>query len=214
MARPLAVLVHGMGRTPVSMTLLALRLRRAGFDTALFGYSVTFEKFAPCRERLRRFIAARTAARPYVLVGHSLGTVLLRSVLPQLAPAPAAFFLIGPPTRACLLARRLQHFLPYRLFTGEMGQLLATASFLDSVPVPRCPAWIYAGVAGPRWSWYPLGDEPNDGILKVSEVELPGVALITIAGRHTLLMNVRALARDLIDKARGAVANAGAHAPA
>src|SRR5450631_1976620 len=103
-ARPLAVLVHGMGRTPVSMALLALRLRRAGFATALFGYSVTFEKYSACLGRLQRFIDAR--ARPCVLIGHSLGGVLLRSVIPVLARPPAACFLLASPTRACVLARR------------------------------------------------------------------------------------------------------------
>lgn len=200
--RPLAILVHGMGRSPLSMALLALRLRRAGFATALFGYSAALERFEPCRQRLRAYIDARAVARPYLLIGHSLGTVLLRSVLPELAQPPAGFFLIGPPTRACLLARRCARLLPYRLFTGEMGQLLASEAFLRTVPVPQCPAIIYAGAAGPRWRWYPLGAEPNDGILTVSETQLPGVPHVLVPARHTLLMNSRILVRHLMDQAR------------
>jgi len=201
MNRPLAILVHGMGRSPASMALLAFRLRAAGFDTASFGYLAAFEKFSPCVQRLRRFADARAGARPYVLIGHSLGTVLLRAVLPLLARPPAACFFIGPPTRACVLARRFAGFLPYRLITGEMGQLLATESFLQGIPVPQCPAFIYAGTGGPRWRFYPVGDEPNDGILKVSETRLEGVPLIPIAAGHTFLMNARALVRDLTGKA-------------
>jgi pimeloyl-ACP methyl ester carboxylesterase len=201
MNRPFAILVHGMGRTPVSMALLAHRLRVAGFDTASFGYVPAVEKFASCVQRLRRFIDARAGSRPCVLIGHSLGTVLLRSVLAHLARPPAACFFIGPPTSACVLARRFAGFLPYRLITGEMGQLLATQSFLEGVPIPQCPAYIYAGTGGPRWRFYPLGDEPNDGILKVSETRLSGIPLILIDAQHTFLMNSRALVRDLTDKA-------------
>lgn len=37
------ILVHGMGRTPLSMLRLRRRLRRAGHHPILFGYSPTFE---------------------------------------------------------------------------------------------------------------------------------------------------------------------------
>ncbi len=201
MTRPLAILVHGMGRSPLSMALLALRLRAAGFDTASFGYVAAWEKFAPCVSRLQGFIAQRIESRAYVLIGHSLGSVLLRSVLPRLERPPAGCFFIGPPSRACVMARRFAGFLPYRLFTGEMGQLLAQESFMQAVPLPDCPALVYAGTAGPRWRFYPLGDEANDAILKVSETQLPGVSLVPIAARHTLLMNSRHLVRHLIDSA-------------
>jgi hypothetical protein len=203
-ARPLAVLVHGMGRTPVSMALLALRLRRAGFATALFGYSVTFEKYSACLGRLQRFIDAR--ARPCVLIGHSLGGVLLRSVIPVLARPPAACFLLASPTRACVLARRFAPTFAYRLVTGEMGRLLADEAFMRAVPVPSCPAWAYVGVSGPRSRFYPIGEEANDGILKVSEAQLEGVPMVPVRAMHTFFMNSRPLVQDLVDKARAVLA--------
>jgi pimeloyl-ACP methyl ester carboxylesterase len=211
MNRPLAVLVHGMGRTPLSMALLAYRLRRAGFETVNFGYVAALEGFTPCVQRLRRTIDTHAASRPTVLIGHSLGSVLLRSVLAQLAQPAAGCFFIGPPTRACVLARRFAGFLPYRLYTGEMGQLLAREDFLQSVPIPACPTYIYAGTGGPRWRFYPVGDEPNDGILKVSETALAGIAQIQVAAQHTFLMNSRALVRDLTDKALALVSIAPVH---
>ncbi len=207
--RPLAVLVHGMGRTPVSMALLAVRLRRAGFEPALFGYSVTFERFTPCVARLQRFVESRcTPPQPYLIIGHSLGAVLVRCVLPRLAHAPAACFLLAPPSRACVFARRFAPVLAYRIFTGEMGRLLADEKFLDAVPIPRCPTWIYAGTGGPRGSFFPIGDEPNDGILKVSETILDGVPVVLVAAMHTFLMNSRELVRDLLDKAQQVLARA------
>lgn len=207
MARPLAILVHGMCRSPLSMALLARALRRAGFATASFGYLVSVEKYEPCRQRLLRYIASRTAGRPYVLIGHSLGTVLLRAVLPQLASPPAGLFLIAPPTQACHLARRLHTLALYRWITGEMGQLLASERFMRGIPVPRCPCWIYAGTAGSRRRFYPIGDEVNDFILKVSETQLPGIETVHIDGGHTFLMNAATLVQDLLAKARAVVAD-------
>jgi len=213
MKRPVAVLVHGMGRTPLSMALLALRLRRAGFDVALYGYSPTVERLDACLQRLARFLARRVGDRPYIAVGHSLGTVLLRCVLPQMAHAPALFFLLAPPVQACAIARRAAPLLPYRLFTGEMGQRLADPHFMRSVPVPSCPAVVYAGTAGPRARWLPAGDEQNDGILKVSETVLAGAALVRVPALHTFLMNSRAVWPDLIGRARAALAAGPAAAP-
>ncbi len=205
MSHPLAILVHGMGRTPVSMAPLAFRLRRDGFRTAIFGYSVTVERFASCVARLQRFIESRLGTERFIVIGHSLGAVLLRCVLPKLVQSPAACFLLAPPSRACVWARMLAPHLPYRIVAGEMGQLLANEEFMGSVPTPRCPTWIYAGTGGPSARFFPLGDEPNDGVLKVSETRLTGVPLVLVPALHTYLMNSRIVVRDLVDRARAIV---------
>jgi hypothetical protein len=198
---PLAILVHGMGRTPLSMALLAGRLRRRGFRIASFGYVAALESHATCLARLQRFIHTRIGAGPYIVVGHSLGAVLLRGVLPRLARRPAACFLIAAPATACVWARRLANSCAYRIVTGEMGQLLADADFLHAVPIPDCPTWIYAGTAGPRHRRFVLADEPNDGILKISETQLAGIPSICVPALHTFIMNSRLLTRDLLERA-------------
>jgi len=187
------------------MAVLAYRLRREGFRTAIFGYSVTVERFPSCLARLQRFMEARLAMEPYIVVGHSLGAVLLRCVLPRLSRSPAACFLLAPPSRACFFARQLAPRLPYRLLTGEMGQLLADEKFMQSVPVPQCPTWIYAGTGGPSARLFPIGDEPNDGVLKVSETHLAGVPVVLVPAMHTYLMNSRVVVRDLLERARTVV---------
>ncbi len=194
-----------MVRTPISMALLAYRLRRNGFRTAIFGYSVTVEKFSSVLARLQRFIELRCDEQAYIVVGHSLGGVLLRCVVPKLQHLPAACFLLAPPSRACVFARLLAPRLPYRIVMGEMGQLLADEHFMQSVPTPQCPTWIYAGTGGPSAHYFPIGDEPNDGVLKVSETRLTGVPLVLVPAMHTFLMNSRVLLRDLLPRARAAV---------
>jgi alpha-beta hydrolase superfamily lysophospholipase len=197
-----AILVHGMGRTPASMALLALRLRAAGMRPALFGYSVTFERFGKCSERLHRFVEKRRGTGAYVLVGHSLGSVLLRSVLPKLGAAPAACFFITPPTRACRMARRFAPTRLYRALAGEMGQLLADEKFMSGLPTPSVPTRIYAGTSGPRGRWSPFGNEVNDGLLALDEMRLASVPMVTLPAWHTFATSARAVARDIVATVR------------
>ncbi len=192
-----AVLVHGMGRTPLSMLILAARLRRRGLAPVFFGYSVTFESFLGCTERLRRFIDLRMGGSPFIAVGHSLGTVLLRSVYPQLRKPPVACFFIAPPGQACRAARTLAPHRLFKLATGQMGQLLANPEFMDALPVPDCPTRVYAGNAGPVGHLSPFGTEPNDGILSVKEATIPGLPVTTVRKLHTFVMNAPIIADEI-----------------
>ncbi|AEK63350.1 esterase/lipase family protein [Collimonas fungivorans] len=193
-----AILVHGMGRTPVSMLLLARRLRAAGITPHLFAYSAAFERWLPCVERLRKFIAARAGEQRFIVVGHSLGCVLTRAVLPSLARAPELGVFLAPPTMASSYAIKLSRWRVFRLLTGEMGQLLARQEFMDSLPVPDIPLRVYAGIKGPRGSWMPFGDEPNDGILSVKEVQLGEIPVQLLPTIHTVIMNSRQVASDIV----------------
>lgn len=197
-----AILVHGMGRTPAAMLVLAARLRAAGLHPDLFAYSAALEGWEGCVGRLRGFIERRAAGTDFVVVGHSLGTVLLRAALPRLARPPLACFLLAPPTQASLAARRFAPRRLYRLFTGEMGQKLASPAFMEALPVPAVPTRIYAGTGGPRGRLAFFGGAPNDGVLALDETRLPGVPLRTVPSLHTFIMNSREVAGDIVEFVR------------
>jgi hypothetical protein len=179
------------------MLLLARRLAAAGLQPETFGYTATFESWDGCCSRLHRRIE-RGGARPYVLIGHSLGSVLIRGVLPQLVIPPLACFFLAPPACACRAARMLAGFRLYRWLNGQMGQLLARPDFMAALPVPAVPAKIYAGTGGPagRWSLFP--DRPNDGVLALEESRIGDIPLEPVPATHTFIMNRRAVAEDII----------------
>jgi pimeloyl-ACP methyl ester carboxylesterase len=194
------VLLHGMGRTPLSMLRLSRRLRRAGHHPILFGYSPTFETLQGATARLARLIERRIDSTHYALVGHSLGTVLIRSALGQLHNrAPSACVFLAPPMLACRAARFFSRFWPYQWLMGEMGQLLAQDAFMQHLPMPTVPTRIYAGVSGPRASWLPFGMEPNDGILSLSEATGSMAAqAVEVTALHTFIMNSTQVGEDMI----------------
>lgn len=201
------ILVHGLGRGPMAWLLLAWRLRRAGHRPHLYYYVAALEKFDPCAARLQRFIARKCGNLPYAVVGHSLGTVLLRTVLPRLERPPVSITFLAPPVVACRFARWMNHRWLFRLLTGEMGQKLGDAAFMAGLPVPANCA-VFAGNGGPRWRHWPCGAEPNDGILMVSETQLPGAEYHTLPAIHTFIMNRPEVAEAVINTVPNA---SGAH---
>jgi hypothetical protein len=193
MSETTAVLVHAIGRTPVSMLLLAARLRRAGVRCHLFGYVTAVESFDRITARLARRLQQVTTRR-YVAIGHSLGGLLLRAAidgLPTSVPRPEHLFLLGTPNQSPRVARRLQRWWPYRLIHGDCGQLLADPGRMGALPRPGIPTTIIAGTRGWRGRWSPFASEDNDGVVAVGEAAMDGVNLVRLPEWHTFLMNNR-----------------------
>jgi pimeloyl-ACP methyl ester carboxylesterase len=202
--------VHGMGRSPISGWSMLRRLRRAGLTTASFGYGVSIEDFAAIRERLVRRITGLSAQGDYVLVGHSLGGVLLRAALhalPCTVPAPRHLYLLGSPMRASRLAQGLQGHLLYRGMTGDCGQLLASPERMAGIGPVAVDTTHIVGTRGIAVTGHRFGDEPNDGVVALSEVSADWVGTqICVTVPHTWLPSSRQvsdiLLRSLHDRAQ------------
>ncbi len=193
-----AVLIHGTGRTPLAMSILAARLRMVDIHPHLFGYSVTFEGWEECLQRYQKFIEKRTTSSEYLIIGHSLGTVLTRATLPRLTHQPKACFFLAPPTQVPGAARFFAHRKLIKLFMSEMGQVLTDEQRMKSLPVPSVPTKIYSGIAGPRGRYSPFGEEPNDGLLTVQETLLPNIPTQTVPSLHTFIMNSKIVTQDIV----------------
>ena len=197
-----AILIHGMGRTPAAMSILAARLLASNIRPHLFGYSVTFERWDECIQRFENFITKHTKTNDYIIVGHSLGTVLTRATLPRLIHKPIACFFLAPPTQVCKAARNFAHHRLVHLLMGEIGQVLADKKFMETLPLPSVPTKIYAGIGGPRGRYSPFGEELNDGLLTVKETALPSIPLQTVPSLHTFIMNSKIVTQDIVRIAR------------
>lgn len=187
------LLVHGMGRTPLSLARLARFLRREGHQVEQVGYVAALEPFERIRQRVRRRLEllAHVGER-YAVLGHSLGGLALRAALGGLNPAPAHFIMLATPNRPPLLARRLNRFWPYRIICGESGQLLAREDFFAGLPHPAVPYTIIAGTGGARGRRSPFGQAANDWVVAVEEtLLLPGDRPTILPVGHTFMMNNR-----------------------
>jgi pimeloyl-ACP methyl ester carboxylesterase len=186
------LLVHGLGRTPLSLFGLARSLRSDGHSTRFFAYSPTFEGLDRIVRRLTRLLEELTRIdEPVALIGHSLGGLFLRMVLPAVPNLKVHhFIMLGTPNRPPRLGHLAWRWLPFRLLTGACGRLLATPGAFAQLPDPHVPTTAIAGTAGPRGRFSPFGDEPNDGVVAVSETQIVSLGnSVQFPVWHTLMMN-------------------------
>ncbi|MDB5309707.1 MAG: Alpha/beta hydrolase family protein [Gemmataceae bacterium] len=195
------LLVHGLGRTPLSLFGLAPTLRRAGHRTLFFAYSPSLETLPHILRRLadKLRLLARPG-RPVGLVAHSLGGLLLRLALPQVPELRVhRLVMLGTPNRPPRLAGIASRWLLFRCFARDCGRFLASTDDIPTIAPPAVPYTLIAGTAGPRGRWSLFGDDPNDGIVAVSEVPIRDTDPVTLLPSwHSFMMNDRAVRRAVV----------------
>ena len=204
--RELVFLVHGLGRTPVSMLLLARRLERHGYRTASFGYWSTTGTVRGLSGTLARHVAAAVGDAPAVhFVGHSLGNIVIRGMLAHHRPERAGrVVMLAPPNQGSAAADRYAPWIGWlmphirELVTGPES----TARTL------RLPGDVDVGIiAGLR-----------DGKVSVAETHLEGAREHAVVPcRHTFIMNrrdVHGLVTGFLRDGSFGLADAGAGEPA
>ena len=201
----MALFVHGMGRTSVSGWLMLRQFRRAGLGTATFGYSAIRESFNQIAGRLCTRLAAILAnEEEVVLVGHSLGGVLLREALAVLKPTdrrPLHLFLLGSPVRPSRMAMRLSQNLLFRAATTDCGQLLASSARMSAVRPPSLPTTGIAGTRSIVGLHGAFAHEPNDGVVSLSEVSADWLTeQVLVPVIHPLLPSSRCVATVVLER--------------
>lgn len=196
-----------MGRTPLSWGPVLLRLRAEGHQPKVFAYCAAVESFASIRGRLLARLQILASHGPYVLVGHSLGGVLLRDALNRLPPGvpmPRHLFLLGSPVRPARLARKLRGTCLYRLLTGDAGQALASGRRMGAIGPAPVPTTAITGTRGIQGASGPFGREPNDGVVAASESSADWAdEALQVPVVHTLLPASSQVAEILLARLSG-----------
>jgi pimeloyl-ACP methyl ester carboxylesterase len=199
-----ALFVHGMGRSTLSGWRLLARLRARGITPHAFGYAATFQDFASISKRLVTRIHALSTDGEYVLIGHSLGGVLLRAAvaaLPPGTPQPRRIFLLGSPIKPARLAQKLQRNWIYRVLAGDCGQLLASQTRMAQIEPCSTPTISILCVTGWKGRMNPFQGEMNDGIVSVSEASAEWIAEeIRIPAIHTYLPSNSLVSRIILER--------------
>jgi triacylglycerol lipase len=196
-ANETVVLLHGLGRTHLSMARLAQVLRREGYNVVNATYpSRTRPLEELATQWLPQLLAQRAdgAARVH-FVTHSMGGILVRLWLRECG-APANLgrvVMLAPPNAGSEIPDRFAAFPPFRWMTGVNGVRLNTAA--DALPRTLGPWPCDAGelgvIAGSR-AWNPILNacvpRPHDGKVSVASTHLEGESdHVVLACSHTWL---------------------------
>jgi pimeloyl-ACP methyl ester carboxylesterase len=188
------LLIHGLGRTPLSLQPLANYLNQRGHPTESLGYVADFESYTSICDRLQaRMLAMTGGGQRFALCGHSLGGLLALSALSKVRIRPgaaSALITLGTPLMPPRLARRFKESSWFRLAAGDGGQRLADPQFFAGLQVPPIPWLRIIGTGRPTGKLSPFGGEPNDGVVALDEAAREGAApTVLVDAVHTFLMN-------------------------
>ena len=194
----LVVLVHGVGRTWMSMSPLRRSLEAEGYEVLNWGYSSYCCTIAEIGEKLRAELAATMGPQHTRVhfVGHSLGNIIIRYVLTRdtLPERVGNVVMLAPPNQGAHAANT---------FTPWVGWLLRPLSEIGSdsaSTVRRLPRVrnVPIGVIAAR----------DDRAVKIPETHLAEeTAHLLVRGGHSFLMG-----RDDVQKQVVAFLRTGAFA--
>lgn len=141
--------------------------------TSTFGYFTALESFSEIKNRLVSKISALAAESDYVVIGHSLGGVLLRAAIDSL-PAdvrkPCHLFLLASPVSPSRIAAKLRSNYVFRALAGDCGQLLGSYARMVEISPTSVPTTAIVGVCGLPFKTVFSQEEVNDGLVSLSEV--------------------------------------------
>ena len=185
------VLLHGLGRTSLSLAWAEKRLSRAGFRPVNIGY--------PSRRHgipeLASYVAERLPREsgvPLHFLTHSLGGIVLRYLISRTPVEELGrVVMLAPPNQGSQLAQRLSANPLVKLALGPASRQLGTAA--ESIPRELGPVDFELGVIMGNRPLNPLAHlitGANDGTVAVEEARVEGMCdFLVVNCGHTFIMN-------------------------
>ena len=198
--------VHGMGRSPVSGWWMLRQLRRAGLHTSTFRYSVSRESFARVADRLVGRLHSLLAGEELVLIGHSLGGVLLRQALASLGETGTDPVTCSCSARRCKPRAWRDASAAIRSSVSRRGTAGNSSPRRSGWPQSRFPMFrrprsSARGASSTRAGR--SGAETNDGIVSLSEVSADWLEdRVFVPVVHTLLPSSSRVAAVILQRLR------------
>ena len=192
--RDYVILLHGLGRTPLSMKRLEWTLRRENYRVINLPYPSTRISVEDAADHWLGHVLREQTTDPTAkihFVAHSLGGIILRQYLSNhQIENLGRVVMLAPPNQGSELADRLLNNCLYKLTTGPAGQQLGTGD--SSLPKKLAPPNFELGViAGDRTlnplfsAWIP---GPDDGKVSVRSTQTPGMRdFLVVHHSHTWL---------------------------
>jgi pimeloyl-ACP methyl ester carboxylesterase len=199
------ILVHGLCRTPRSMTKMECALTEAGYTVRNVSYpsrSASIQQLAD--DAIGKAVAdcRQDGAVKINFVAHSLGAILVRSYLARHSdPSLGRIVMLAPPNQGSEVTDKLGGFFLYRWINGPAGNELGTDtnSTPNKLGPVAYPAGIIAGDRSINWINSLLIPGRDDGKVSIERTKLAGMSdHIVIHTTHPFIMRNREVIRQTI----------------
>ena len=201
-SREPVVLVHGLWLAGWVLAILAVRLRRCGYDARIFSYPSMGASLSANAAALARFAVSLGTPRVH-FVGHSMGgLVILKALKANPGLGCGRVVLLGSPSSGSRSAETLAR--------AGAGRVILGHSMMEWLRGPRTKPENYelGVVSGCRRIG--LGrlvtrlPEPNDGVVMESEARVPGMTdFISLRVSHTEMLWSRKVAHQVCSFLQG-----------
>ncbi len=189
------LLLHGMGRSALSMRSMQQTLKQQGYHTLNQSYPSTgSDTIAQLSQHALTAMLARCRQHsPIHVVTHSLGGILIRQYLQKnQLPHGSRIVMLSPPNHGSEITDNYRQQRWYRFLTGTPGQQLSTDS--NSLPNRLAAIDYPIGIITGNRSWEPwftrLFKGENDGKVSVASARLKEMHdFLVVKQSHTLIMN-------------------------
>ncbi|MEM6474485.1 MAG: alpha/beta hydrolase, partial [Planctomycetota bacterium] len=195
------VLLHGLMRTAGSMKTLESALVESGSPSVIrFAYASTRGSIPEHARALREVLERLPEQDSFSFVGHSMGNIVVRSLVAQLEsdgdpkrllPRCKRMIMLGPPNQGATIAKRLSKTKVFGWVTGKGALQLGPdwEALQTDLATPTFPFHIIAGDVLAT-SVNPLVDGDGDFVVSVEEAKLEGCETFeTYPVLHSFLMD-------------------------
>lgn len=200
--KEVVIVVHGLGASRQFMNSLGDYLEeQGGFHVVNFGYPSTKADVGTYAKSLANVIKHLDGVETVSFVAHSMGNIVIRHCLADLASLPAAeqpkvkfkrFVMIAPPNHGAEIAEKFLDSQLANLFAGEPLQQLAPSkgwgTLEQRLAAPSFEFGIIAGGTGDGEGYLAAIPGEDDSLLSVETTKLAGASdFVLVKGIHQLL---------------------------
>nr|WP_159063621.1 alpha/beta hydrolase [Thaumasiovibrio occultus] len=195
LAQECVITLHGLARSPSSMSTMAQELSAAGYKVVNQGYdsrSDTIEALAI--PTIQHAIRQCGEAENIHFVTHSLGGILVRYYFSQYPVKEGMrVVMLAPPNQGSEIVNTLGDMTLYHWINGPAGNQLGVE--VSSMPNSLGPVNFDTGIIAGNESWFnpilaTMMPKPNDGKVSVESTKVAGMRdHIVVEETHTFIMD-------------------------
>jgi len=189
------IVVHGLGRTQRSMSVLEYRLESAGYRVISFDYPSREKPIEELVELLAQEVQRCCAdeAETVNFVTHSMGGILVHSYLAEQPHAHRGrVVMLSPPSHGSELIDYFEDSPLLHVIVGPAGVELGTdsADLAPRLPPVRFPLGVITGDLSINPFYSRIIPGPDDGKVAVESARVEGAQdFLVLPATHTFIMN-------------------------